>query len=119
MSLFNTESLSFLLAERLAPWLLTYGLHSTFAILLAQYFEGEVGIDRVGTEAHEEAVVMDLSRFAAFDHDADPSPFRLAKKMMVNGATSEQRAQRDALFAHQPVREDEKLIALLDGELRR
>ena len=66
-------------------------LHESFAASMPKGFERQVGIDRVGPVADQQAVVVHLAGLAGLDHDADPRPLRLAHQVMVHGAGRQQR----------------------------
>ena len=51
-----------------------FGLENAVFARLVERLEGQVRIDGVGSVADEQAMMVDLARFARFQHEADPRP---------------------------------------------
>ena len=60
------------------------------AARLPQGLKGQVGIDRVGTVADQQAVMMDFAGLARFHQDADPRAFGLPHQMVMHGPAGQQ-----------------------------
>jgi hypothetical protein len=72
-------------------------IEQTITAGLPQRFKRQVGIDRVGTIAHEQTVVMHFAGFTAFNDQADAGAFGLSNQMMMHGTRGQQGAQGDAI----------------------
>ena len=82
-----------------------------------QRLEREIGIDRLGAVAGEAAEMMHLARLAGLDHQADRGAQALADQVMVHGRGREQRRDRDAVGPGLAVRQDDDVVAAVDGGL--
>jgi hypothetical protein len=64
-------------------------------------------VNRVGTEARQQAVMVDLACFAGFDNDADPRSQFFGNQVMVNGTCRQQRTEWHSFFAGVAVRQND------------
>ncbi len=58
--------------------------------------------------------MVNLARLAGFDDDAESRSFRAADEMMMHGAASEQRADRNAIYPGLTVRQNDDTVTLVD-----
>ena len=70
--------------------------------------EGEIGIDRLGAVAGEQAEMMHLARLAGLDHEARLGAQAVADQMMMHGRHREQR--RDAIWSRSSARSDSMMM---------
>ena len=59
-------------------------------------------------------MVVNLAGLARFQDNADLCPYRLTNQVMMHRPHGKQRAERHALAANRPVREDYERIALIN-----
>ena len=82
---------------------------------LPERLEGEVGVDRVGAVADEQAEVVHLPGLAGLHHDADARALVAAHEMVVHGAGREQGTDGHPVRTHTAVGEHDDARALGDG----
>ena len=67
----------------------------------------QVGVDRVGPVADQQAEVHHFARLAGLDHDAHLAALGLADEVVVHGGAGEQRRDRSVTLVHAAVGQDE------------
>ena len=82
-----------------------------------QRLEGEIRVDRLGAVAGEQAEMMHLAGVAGLDDQADGRAETDADQMMVDAGGGEQRRDRNALTPDHAVRQDDDVVAGVDGGL--
>lgn len=90
-------------------------IESTIAFHFPEGFEGEVGIDGIGTVADKEAMMVDFAGFAGFEDQSNLGPFGLANEMMVHGSTREKRADGDTVRADGSIAQNHQRKTIGDG----
>ena len=70
-----------------------------------QTLEREIGVDRFGAIAREDAEMMDLARFAGLDHQSGLDPQALADELMMDRARGQCRGNRDSVGPGRTVRQ--------------
>ncbi len=83
--------------------------------MIGERFKGQIGIDRPGPVADEEAEMMGLARLAGFDDQAALRAGSLADQMMMHGRRRQQAGDRGVLGIHAAIGEDHDRRALADG----
>ena len=109
------------LADRLDVAFVGFVLAEFLRQLVAQGgqgIEGQVGIDRLGPVPRQQREMMHLARFAGFHHQADLGAQAGADQMVVHRRSGQQGRNGDMLGIHLPVRNDEDIVAIVDGLLR-
>ena len=79
--------------------------------------EGEVGVDRLGAVAGKAGEMVHLARLAGLDDEPDRGAQALADQVVVHRRRREQRRDRNAVGADEPVRQDDDVVAAVHGGL--
>ena len=88
------------------------------AHLVVDRLEGEVGVDRAGAVAHQEAEVVGLARLAGFEHQAHLGARPGPHEVVVDRGHGQERRDRGVLLVVPAVGQDDQVVALRD-RLRR
>ena len=81
-----------------------------------QGLEGQIGVDRLGAVAGQAGEMMDFTRFAGLDDEADRRAQPLADEVMMHRRHRQQRGDRDAVGADHPVGQDDDVVAAVHGD---
>ena len=81
------------------------GIEQPLVARLHESLECQIGVDAVRAVADEQAMVMNLARFAGLDDDADARALRAIHEMVVHRSAREQGAHRHAVRADGAVRQ--------------
>ena len=92
-------------------------LQQAFAASVPERFKRQIGIDRVGTVANQQAMMVNLSRLASLDDDPDSSSLRAANQMMMHCAGRQQRTEGNSITANIAVGQYDDGIPAVDRHL--
>ena len=81
--------------------------------------EGQIRVDGAGAVADEKGEVMDLARFAGFDHQAHFRACPFADQVVVQARNGQQSRNGDMGAVHTAITEDENILPRSDGGVRR
>ena len=82
-------------------------------------FQRQIRIDRRHAETDQRGEMMDLTRFARLQNDADIRTYLLADEVVVQPRRSKKRRDRHVLLIHAAVREDQDILPIPHRSERR
>ena len=81
------------------------------ALERGQRIEGEIGIDRLGAVAREEAEIVELPRLAGLDDEPQFGAQAAADKVVMHRRRGEERGHRDGVGIERAVRQHDDVVA--------
>ena len=87
-------------------------IKSALCSCMPQGFIGEIRVDSVGTEAYQQAVMMNFTCLTGFQHQANLRALMMCVQMMMHAANRKQRANRNAIGARFSVRQNYQAFAI-------